>query len=48
MEAVASVTPDLSGDSLRRAKAVMAAFRAPDGSDEAALREEFEGLMAAS
>ena len=48
MEAVASVAPELSGDSLRRAKAVMAAFRAPDDSDEAALRDEFEGLMAAS
>ena len=48
MEAVASVTPELSGDSLRRARDVMAAFRAPDDSDEAALREEFEGLMAAS
>ncbi|MBU4530715.1 MAG: beta-N-acetylhexosaminidase [Hoeflea sp.] len=48
MEAVASITPVLSGDSLRRAKAVMAAFRAPDLSDEIALRKEFEGLMAAS
>ena len=48
MEAVASVTPELAGDSLRRAMGVMAAFRAPDDSDEAALRDEFEGLMAAS
>jgi beta-N-acetylhexosaminidase len=48
MEAVASVTPALSGDSLRRANAVMAAFKVPDKSDEAALRDEFEGLMAAS
>ena len=48
MEAVASVTHPLSGDSLRRAEDVMAAFHAPDDSDEAALREEFEGLMAAS
>jgi beta-N-acetylhexosaminidase len=48
MDAVASVTPALSGDSLRRANAVMAAFKAPDKSDEAALRDEFEGLMAAS
>ncbi|MCZ4288523.1 beta-N-acetylhexosaminidase [Hoeflea alexandrii] len=48
MEAVASVTPELSGESLRRARSVMAAFRAPDDSDEAALRDEFEGLMAAS
>ncbi len=48
MEAVASVSPPLSGDGLRRANAVMAAFQAPDNSDEAALRDEFEGLMAAS
>jgi beta-N-acetylhexosaminidase len=48
MEAVASATPVLSGASLRRAKDAMAAFRAPDDSDEMALREEFEGLMAAS
>jgi len=48
MEAVASVTPVLSDDGLRRAEDAMAAFRAPDDSDEAALREEFEGLMAAS
>lgn len=48
MEAVASVTPELAGDSLRRANSAMAAFRAPDDSDEAALRDEFEGLMAAS
>ncbi|KJS18867.1 MAG: beta-hexosaminidase [Hoeflea sp. BRH_c9] len=48
MEAVASATPVLSGDSLRRARDVMAAFGEPDASDEAALRNEFEGLMAAS
>jgi beta-N-acetylhexosaminidase len=48
MEAVASGTPVLSGDALRRAKMVSAAFLAPDDSDEAALRMEFEGLMAAS
>jgi len=48
MEAVASVTPELSGKSLRRARDVMAAFGRPDDSDEAALREEFEGLMATS
>lgn len=48
MEAVASVSPVLSGDGLRRAGAVMAAFQEPDTSDEASLREEFEGLMAAS
>jgi beta-N-acetylhexosaminidase len=49
MEAVASATPILSGDRLRRAEAVMAAFERPDDSDdEATLRDEFEGLMAAS
>ena len=48
MEAVVSVTPVLSGDCLRRADDVMTAFGAPDDSDEAALRDEFEGLMAAS
>ncbi|AKI00477.1 beta-glucosidase-like glycosyl hydrolase [Hoeflea sp. IMCC20628] len=48
MEAVASMTPVLSADSLRRAQNVMTAFLAPDASDEAALRDEFEGLMAAS
>lgn len=48
MEAVASVAPVLRGESLRRARDAMAAFRAPDDSDEAALRDEFEGLMAAS
>lgn len=48
MEAVASVTPLLSGDALRRTKAVLAAFQSPDSSDEAALRDEFAGLMAAS
>ncbi|MDF1609883.1 beta-N-acetylhexosaminidase [Hoeflea sp. YIM 152468] len=48
MQAVASRTPELAGDSLRRAKAVMAAFGAPDDSHEAALREEFAGLMASS
>jgi Beta-glucosidase-related glycosidases len=48
MRAVASVTPVLAGDALRRANAVIAAFREPDGSDEAALRDEFERLMAVS
>lgn len=48
MEAVASATPVLSDEALRRTSDVMTAFRAPDDSDEAALREEFEGLMAAS
>ncbi|MCY0095222.1 beta-N-acetylhexosaminidase [Hoeflea ulvae] len=48
MEAVASASPVLAADSLRRAHAVTAAFGDPDASDEAALRDEFEGLMAAS
>ena len=48
MEAVASATPALADVALRRASDAMTAFRAPDDSDEAALREEFEGLMAAS
>ncbi|SOE08396.1 beta-N-acetylhexosaminidase [Hoeflea halophila] len=48
MEAVASATPVLSDEALRRANNVMTAFGPPDDSDEAALREEFEGLMAVS
>lgn len=48
MEAVASVTLPLSGEARRRADAVLTAFQAPDDSDEAALRDEFAGLMAVS
>jgi beta-N-acetylhexosaminidase len=48
MRAVASVTPVLSGDALRRADAALYGFPKPDGSDEAALRDEFERLMAVS
>lgn len=48
MEAVASAAPVLSGDSLRRAEAVLAAFEPADDSDESTLRQEFEGLMASS
>ncbi len=48
MEAVASATPALAGNALRRANAVLAAFGMPDDSSEAGLRSEFEGLMAAS
>ncbi|WP_417413451.1 beta-N-acetylhexosaminidase [Hoeflea sp.] len=48
MEAVASATPVLSDDALRRAEDVLRAFKAPDDSDEAALRDEFERLMATS
>lgn len=46
MAAVAGVAPLLSGEALRRAEAVERAFLAPDASDEAALRAEFETLMA--
>lgn len=48
MEAVASVAPDLGGNALRRAQAVMSAFETADDSDEMDLRTEFEGLMATS
>ncbi|MEQ8479054.1 MAG: beta-N-acetylhexosaminidase [Hoeflea sp.] len=48
MRRVASVVPALTGDSLRRAEAVMTAFGQPDESDEAELRKEFEGFMALS
>ncbi|WP_322989234.1 beta-N-acetylhexosaminidase [Hoeflea sp.] len=48
MEAVISVTPVLSGEALRRTQAAMAAFRPADDSNEAALRDEFEVLMATS
>ena len=34
------------GESLRRANAVRAAFPAPDGADEQALREEFNAMIA--
>ncbi|WP_275782334.1 beta-N-acetylhexosaminidase [Pararhizobium gei] len=43
---VARVVPEIAGDTLRRVKAVEAGFSKPDLSDEAALREEFNGMMA--
>ncbi|WP_438753573.1 beta-N-acetylhexosaminidase [Pararhizobium sp. O133] len=45
---VARVVPVLAGDALRRVKAVEAGFSKPDGADEAALREEFNGMFAIS
>lgn len=46
MRAVAGAAPVLAGDALRRANAVLASFQRPDGSDEAAVREEFAQFMA--
>lgn len=46
MREVAAASPVLAGEAKRRAEAVMSAFEAPDGSDEAALRDEFAALMA--
>lgn len=46
MHQVARVVPVISGDRLRRVKAVEAGFAKPDASDEAALREEFNGMLA--
>lgn len=43
---VARVVPEMSGDTLRRAKAVEAAFAHPDAADEAALRDEFSAMLA--
>lgn len=48
MLAVARVAPVLAGDGLRRAEAVRAAFTPADASNEAALREEFGGMLAIS
>lgn len=45
---VAEAAPVLSGKSLQRAKAVEAALGKKDGADEAAIRAEFEGLLATS
>ena len=45
MHQVARVVPVISGDRLRRVKAVEAGFAKPDASDEAALREEFNGML---
>jgi beta-N-acetylhexosaminidase len=41
---VARVVPVISGETLRRVKAVEAGFAKPDASDEAALRDEFNGM----
>lgn len=46
MQAVAAASPVLGGEAKRRAEAVMAAFEKPDDSDEAALRAEFDTMMA--
>ncbi|MEK1926794.1 MAG: beta-N-acetylhexosaminidase [Rhizobium giardinii] len=43
---VARVVPVISGETLRRVKAVEAGFAKPDASDEAALRDEFNGMLA--
>ncbi|MBB5538182.1 beta-N-acetylhexosaminidase [Rhizobium giardinii] len=43
---VARVVPVISGATLRRVKAVEAGFAKPDSSDEAALRDEFNGMLA--
>ncbi len=45
---VARVVPVLAGDTLRRIKAVEGGFAKPDGADETALREEFNGMFAIS
>ena len=46
MKAVADVVPVLAGESLRRARAAEAAFRAPDCASEVDLRAEFNALFA--
>jgi beta-N-acetylhexosaminidase len=46
MEAVAAETPELSGAALARTDAALAARRAPDGADIAALRQRFAALLA--
>ena len=43
---VARVVPVVAGETLRRARAVEAGFGKPDGADEAALRDEFNGMLA--
>jgi beta-N-acetylhexosaminidase len=45
---VARVVPVISGETHRRVKAVEAGFAKPDASDEAALRDEFNGMLAIS
>lgn len=46
MEQVAAESPELSGEAAARCAAALAARRAPDGADLAALREEFAALLA--
>lgn len=46
MVAVTENVPALAGDGLRRANAVRAGFRKPDASDEQALRDEFNAMVA--
>ena len=46
MIAVAETVPALAGESRRRADAVTGGFPMADGSDEQALREEFNSLIA--
>ncbi|MGL3605730.1 beta-N-acetylhexosaminidase [Rhizobium sp. G187] len=48
MKAVAAAVSELSGKGRSRADAVEQAFATPDDADEAALRDEFQSLMAAS
>jgi beta-N-acetylhexosaminidase len=48
MQAVASESPPLAGDALRRADAALAARKAPVAFDVAAAREQFAGLMASA
>ncbi len=48
MRAVASKTPVLAGDASRRAARALADLRAPDKSDENALRSEFAGFFEAA
>ncbi|EUB95970.1 glycoside hydrolase family 3 domain protein [Rhizobium sp. CF080] len=48
MKAVVKETVPLTGDALRRARAVEAAFGAGDGLNEEAIRAEFHGLLAVS
>jgi beta-N-acetylhexosaminidase len=43
---VARVVPVISGETLRRVKAVEGGFAKPDASDETALRDEFNGMLA--
>ncbi len=48
MKAVVEEAKLLSGDALRRARAVEAGFAPADGADETALRQEFRGLFSVS